>query len=90
MEDRVVESKEQRDKENAEELFDKIKSMLPAEAGFVKAEFEGPDIALYLKNTRRCTKTKSIVRSIASSIKKKLVIRSELNSLMANQRQRRS
>ncbi len=35
-----MESKEERDKENAEELFDKIKSMVPASAGFVKAEFE--------------------------------------------------
>lgn len=83
MEDRVVESKEQKDKEYAEELFDRIKSMVPVSAGFVKAEFEGPDIAVYLKHTRALYEDETIVRSIAASIKKKLVIRSEINSLMA-------
>ncbi|HIH49885.1 MAG: beta-CASP ribonuclease aCPSF1 [Candidatus Micrarchaeaceae archaeon] len=83
MEDKVVESKEERDKENAEELFDKIKSMVPASAGFVKAEFEGPDIAVYLKHTKELYENDTIIRGIASSIKKKLVIRSEINSLMA-------
>jgi KH/beta-lactamase-domain protein len=78
-----VESKEERDKENAEELFDKIKSMVPASAGFVKAEFEGPDIAVYLKHTKELYENDTIIRGIASSIKKKLVIRSEINSLMA-------
>jgi hypothetical protein len=70
-------------KRRSDELFDKIKSMLPEEAGFVKAEFEGPDIVLYLKNTRLLYENESIIRSIASAIKKKLVIRSESSLLMA-------
>ena len=77
-----MENKEQKDKENAEELFDRIKSMIPPSAGFVKAEFEGPDIVVYMKNAKVLYEDDSIVRSIASSIKKKLVIRNELNSLM--------
>ncbi len=78
-----MENKEQKDKENAEELFDKIKSMIPPSAGFVKAEFEGPDIVVYLKHTKVIYENENIVRGIASSIKKKLVIRSEINSLIA-------
>ena len=39
-------------KRRSDDLFEKIKAMLPAEAGFVKAEFEGPDIVVYLKNTK--------------------------------------
>ena len=83
MEDKVVENKEQKDKDNAEELFEKIKSMIPPSAGFIKAEFEGPDIVVYLKNAKVLYEDDGVVRSIASSIKKKLIIRSELNSLMA-------
>lgn len=77
-----MESKEQKDKEQMEELFDKIKSMIPDSAGFVKAEFEGPDIVVYLKHAKVLYEDDTVVRSIASSIKKKLVIRSELNALI--------
>jgi KH/beta-lactamase-domain protein len=83
LEEKAVENKEQIDKEQAEELFDKIKSMIPAEAGFVKAEFEGPDIVVYLKHAKVLYEDDSVIRGIASSIKKKLVIRSEANALMA-------
>jgi len=82
LEEKAVENKEQKDKEQAEELFDKIKSMIPSEANFVKAEFEGPDIVVYLKNPKVLYIDDNVVRGIASSIKKKLVIRSEINSLM--------
>ncbi len=82
MEDKVVESKEHKDKVYAEDLFEKIKSMIPQSAGFVKAEFEGPDIVVYLKNTKVLYEDDTVVRSIASSIKKKLVIRSEINALL--------
>ncbi len=82
MEERAVENKERADRAQAEELFDKIRSMLPNEAGFVKAEFEGPDIVVYLKNAKLLYEGDNVVRSIASSIKKKLVIRSDPGTLM--------
>ena len=56
--------------------------MLPSEAGFVKAEFEGPDIVIYLKNAKAVYQDDAIVRGIASSIKKKLIIRSDDSNLM--------
>ncbi len=70
-------------KEQLEELFGKIEGMLPSDAKFVKAEFEGPDIVLYLKNARLLYQDDTIVRNIASSIKKKLIIRSDEQSLMS-------
>ncbi len=77
------ETVENREKERSpEDLFDRIKSMLPSEAGFIKAEFEGPDIIIYLKNAKALYENEGIVRSIATSIKKKLVIRSEVSVLM--------
>ena len=72
----------ERSKEQLDQLFDKIKEMLPSEAEFVKAEFEGPDIVIYLKNAKAVYQDDAIVRGIASSIKKKLVIRSDESHLM--------
>jgi hypothetical protein len=69
-------------KKRSDELFDKIKAMLPEEVGYVKAEFEGPDIVVYLKNTRPLYENEMIIRSVASAIKKKLVIRSDSSLLM--------
>lgn len=82
MEEKPVESREHRSKEQADELFRRIETMLPPEADFIKAEFEGPDIVIYLKNTKALYRDDSVIRNIASSIKKKLIIRSEQGSLM--------
>ncbi len=70
-------------KERSEELFKKIQSLLPSEAGFSKAEFEGPDIIVVVKNIKAVYQDENLVRDIASAIKKKLIIRSENSSLMA-------
>jgi uncharacterized protein len=82
LEEKPVDNKDQKDKEYAEDLFDKIKSMMPSGAGYVKSEFEGPDIVIYLKNPKVLYEDENVIRSIATSIKKKLIIRSEINSLL--------
>jgi KH/beta-lactamase-domain protein len=68
------------------ELFERIRSMLPDDAGYVKAEFEGPDIVVYLKNLKALYKDDMIIRNIASSIKKKLIMRSDPSALMDPER----
>ncbi len=70
------------DKSHSAELFKRIESMLPGEVGFIKAEFEGPDIVVYVKNPKFVYQDDSVVRNIAASIKKKLIIRSDSGSLM--------
>ncbi len=80
MEDKKIEK--DMSKERSEELFKKIQSLLPSEAGFSKAEFEGPDIIVIVKNIKAVYADENLVRDIASAIKKKLVIRSENASLM--------
>jgi hypothetical protein len=77
-----IEGEEGIAKEGAESLFEKIKEMLPSEAGFVKAEFEGPDIIVYLKNSKIIYENETIIRGIASAIKKKIVVRSDSSALM--------
>jgi len=69
-------------KARAEELFGKIRNMLPDSIGFVKAEFEGPDIVIYMKNPKPLYEDDTIIRNVASSIKKKLIIRSDPSVLM--------
>ncbi len=82
MEEKNTSNKDQQAKQRSEELFKKIAEMLPSEVGFMKAEFEGPDIVVYLKNPRHVYENDSVVRNIAASIKKKLIIRSDSASLM--------
>ncbi|HVC58075.1 MAG TPA: beta-CASP ribonuclease aCPSF1 [Candidatus Acidoferrales bacterium] len=83
MEERPVGNGEDRPQRlKAEDIFDRIEQMLPGEAGFIKAEFEGPDIVVYLKNAKLLYQDDSVIRNIASSIKKKLIIRSEASALM--------
>ncbi len=59
------------------DVFQKIKEMVPSDANLSKIEFEGPDIIIYLKNQKALYADDSIVRNIAATIKKKIVIRSD-------------
>ncbi len=64
-----------------DEVFNKIKEMLPPEAGFVKAEFEGPDIAVYLKNPGAVYENENIIKNIAAAIKRKIILRGDSQAL---------
>jgi len=76
------EEEKQKNNSKENEIFEKIKEMLPSEAKFVKAEFEGPDIAITLGNPKVVYEDEAIIKSIASSVKKKLIIRSDPSILM--------
>ncbi len=63
-------------------VFKSIEEMLPPEAGFVKADYEGPDIAVYLKNPGAAYENENIIRNIASAIKRKIILRGDSQALM--------
>jgi hypothetical protein len=84
LEERTV--REERVKESTEAIFNRIREMLPSDAGFVRVEYEGPDIMVVLKNTKAVFSDDSIVRNIAAAVKKKLIIRSDPSSLMDPQK----
>ncbi len=63
-------------------VFKSIEEMLPPEAGFVKADYEGPDIAVYLKNPAAAYQNENIIRNIASAIKRKIILRGDSQALM--------
>ena len=69
-------------KERNEELFERIKELLPKDAGFVKADFEGPDIVIVVKKISAIYEDESVIRNIAAAVKKKLIVRSDSSVLM--------
>ncbi len=68
--------------EEKNSIFPKIESMLPKEAGYVKAEYEGPDIVVYVKNISALYLDENAIRNVAAAIKKKIIVRSDTSSLM--------
>ncbi len=68
------------------ELFKRIEEMLPSEVGFVKAEFEGPDVVVIVKRIGEVYKNEHIIKSIAMATKKKLIVRSDSSSLAEPQK----
>ncbi len=63
-------------------LLDKVEEIMPPEAGFIKAVYEGPDIAVYVSNAPYLYNNDGIIRNISASIKKKLIIRSDASKLL--------
>jgi KH/beta-lactamase-domain protein len=59
-----------------------VKSLIPKEAGLTKAEFEGPDVAIYVKNVAAIYGNENVIRNVSTTVKKKLIVRSDTASLM--------
>lgn len=78
----LKESNENNKNEIQKSVFNKIEEMLPSSVGFIKAEFEGPDIVVYLKNAKSIYKDDTVIKDIAVEIKKKIIVRSDSASLM--------
>ncbi len=68
-------------KEN-KELLERVKGLIPQEAGVVDVEYEGPDIAVYVKNVARVYNDDSIIKSISATIKKRIIVRSDQSGLV--------
>ncbi len=64
------------------ELLDKVKGLIPSDAGASSVEFEGPDVAVYVDNIPAIYKDESTIRGISAAVKKRLIIRSMPNKLM--------
>lgn len=59
------------------DIIAKIYNNIPREAGIVRVEYEGPEIAVYLKNPSVLIDKMDIIRNIAKEIKKRIVIKAE-------------
>jgi hypothetical protein len=63
-------------------ILESVQELVPKEAGFVKAEYEGPDIAVYVKDIGVIFSGENIIKGIAATVKKKLIVRSDASSLL--------
>ncbi len=65
------------------DLLENIGKMIPPQVGFIKAAYEGPDIAIYVGNISLLYTDESVIRNISATVKKKLIVRSDTSKLMA-------
>ena len=68
---------------NIAEIAKTLESILPGECRLAKVEFEGPDIAIYLKNISAFYEDENLIRKIAGTLRKRVIIRSDPSGLMA-------
>ena len=71
-------------KEN-KELLEKVKELIPAGVGVVEVEYEGPDIAVYVKDVAKIYNDEAVIKNISATVKKRLIVRSEPSKLMAEE-----
>ena len=64
------------------EILEKVKGMIPGEAGNSSVEFEGPDVAIYVDNIAAIYKDEAVIKNISASVKKRLIVRSNPSKLM--------
>ncbi len=63
------------------EILEKVKGLIPSDAGASSVEFEGPDVAVYVDNVPAIYMDESIIKNISASVKKRLIVRSNASKL---------
>ncbi len=63
------------------DIKERIRELMPNEAELSNIEFEGPDVAVYVKNVGFVYNDESIIKNISASIKKRLIVRSDEKQL---------
>ena len=64
------------------DIREKIRELMPNEAELSDIEFEGPDVAVYVKNVAYVYNDESIIRNVSSAIKKRLIVRCDEKQLV--------
>ncbi len=70
------------EEEYNKEILEKVKSLIPSDAGSSNVEFEGPDVAIYVDNISAIYRDENIIKNISASVKKRLIVRSNPSKLM--------
>jgi len=68
------------------EIEKRVMELLPSECELTKAEFEGPDVAIYLKNISAFYTDENLIRKIAGALRKRVLIRSDPSSLLPQEK----
>ncbi len=72
---------EETEKVDNKEIIERIKDLIPRDADLSKVEYEGPDIAIYVKNISYLYGDESIIKNISAAVKKRLLVRSDPSKL---------
>ena len=64
------------------EIQKKVEALLPPECSLAKVEYEGPDVVVYLKNIEAFYKDENLIRKIAGTLRKRVLIRSDPSALL--------
>lgn len=59
----------------------KVEELVPAECGLTKVEAEGLDVVIYLNDIKAFYRNEQLIRKIAGSLRKRVVIRSDTSAL---------
>ena len=59
------------------EIEKKVTELLPQECNISSMEIEGPDIVIYTKNIDKFLDDESLIKTLATTLKKRFVIRSD-------------
>ncbi|MDE1855206.1 MAG: beta-CASP ribonuclease aCPSF1 [Candidatus Micrarchaeota archaeon] len=70
------------EKHETKGILETVKELVPKEAGLSKADFEGPDVVIYVKKVAAIYGDENVIRNVSTTIKKKLIVRSDTESLM--------
>lgn len=71
------------------EIQKKLADVLPSACELSKVEYEGPDVAIYLKNMAAFYSDENLIRKIASSLRKRVLIRADPSTLMPPEKARK-
>lgn len=67
------------------EIHKKLEEVLPPACEMTKAEFEGPDLAIYLKNINAFYQDEQLIRKLAGVLRKRILVRSDPGVLMPSE-----
>ncbi len=72
------------------EIEKKLNELVPTECNMTKVEAEGLDIVIYLKNIREFYQGDQLIRKIAGTLRKRVLIRSDPSALMPQEKASRT
>ena len=64
------------------EIEKQVREILPEECLIIKLELEGPDIVIYTANMPKFIEDDTLIKKLASQLKKRFILRSEPAQLM--------
>ena len=67
---------------NLKEIEKSVKELLPKEAEIVKIDIEGPDIVIYTKNYKLFVEDETLIKKLATELKKKFLVRADSTGLV--------